>query len=227
MNLAEQTRPIARRTLHDELVERLRALVTQGALKPGEKIPERELCERFGVSRTPMREALKVLAADGLVTLTPNRGATVTQLTIEDLEDVFPVMGALEALAGEIACRNITSREIDRVRDLHERMVRHWQAGELQPYFRCNQQIHEAILNATRNATLQATYRSLSTRIMSARYIANMTPERWKKAVAEHVDILAALEARDEGRLAAILRDHLANKLETVREWLTRERAGK
>ena len=96
---------IVRRSLHDELVERLQRLIIEGELTPGEKVPEKELCERYNVSRTPMREALKVLASEGLVTLTPNRGSSVTAVTVEDLEEVFPVMGALEALSGELACR--------------------------------------------------------------------------------------------------------------------------
>jgi DNA-binding GntR family transcriptional regulator len=212
---------IPRRSLHDELTERLRALITRGDLAPGEKVPEKELCSQFGVSRTPLREALKVLASEGIVTLKPNRGAVVSSLTADELEEVFPVMGALEALSGEIACRHITDREIKTIHALHKTMVEHWQRGELQPYFRLNQKIHEAILEATRNETLKAIYRGLSGRILSARYIANMSPERWTKAVEEHEAILKALDARDGVQLSKILKSHLANKLATVKDWLT------
>ena len=96
----------------------------------------------------------------------------------------------------------------------------------MQPYFRLNQKIHEAILEATRNETLKAAYRALSGRLMRARYIANMSPERWAKAVAEHEAILAALKARDGAGLSEILKAHLANKLETVRDWLIKQREG-
>jgi DNA-binding GntR family transcriptional regulator len=211
---------IPRRSLHDELTERLRALITRGDLAPGEKVPEKELCKQFGVSRTPLREALKVLASEGIVTLRPNRGAMVSSLTAEELEEVFPVMGALEALSGEIACKRITGREVLAIRKLHDAMVEHWKKGELQPYFRLNQRIHEAILEATRNDTLKSIYRGLSGRILSARYIANMSPERWAKAVEEHEAILKALDARDGARLSKILKTHLANKLATVKDWL-------
>ncbi len=214
---------IRRRSLHDELTERVRALITDGELSPGQKIPERDLCERFGVSRTPLREALKVLASEGIVTLQPNRGARVSSLTVAELEEVFPVMGALEALSGEIACRHITEQELAAIRSLDERMVAHWRRGELEPYFRLNQAIHEAILEATRNETLKAMYRSLAGRLMKARYIANMTPERWAEAVSEHQAILVALEARDGAKLSAILKAHLAGKLATVKEWLERQ----
>ena len=224
-----QTAPVSiqRRSLHDELTERLRGLITAGELPPGEKIPEKQLCERFGVSRTPLREALKVLASEGIVTLRQNRGAVVSALTLSDLEEVFPVMGALEALSGEIACRHITDREIADIRDLHKRMVAHWRKSELPAYFRLNQRIHEAILEATRNETLQSLYRSLSGRLISARYIANMSAERWAQAVSEHEAILAALEARDGTKLSKILKAHLASKLETVKDWLRNQGQGR
>jgi len=211
---------IPRRSLHDELTERLRTLITRGDLAPGEKVPEKDLCKQFGVSRTPLREALKVLASEGIVTLRPNRGAMVSALTTEELEEVFPVMGALEALSGEIACKRITDREVQAIRKLHEAMVQYWKNGELQPYFRLNQRIHEAILEATRNDTLKSIYRGLSGRILSARYIANMSPARWAKAVKEHEAILKALDARDGAKLSKILKAHLANKLATVKDWL-------
>jgi DNA-binding GntR family transcriptional regulator len=201
-------------------VERLRALITDGEILPGTKVPERELCERFGVSRTPLREALKVLASEGIVTLRPNRGAVVSTLTLEEIDEVYPVIAALEAVAGELACRFITPEELERVRTLHAQMLEHWRRQRLQPYFRTNQAIHEAILDATRNETLKSVYRGLSSRIKNARYLATMTPERWDLAVKEHEDILAALEQRRGEDLGRILRTHLFGKLETVRDWL-------
>jgi len=210
--------PIVRRTLHDELLERVRQMIIDGDLIPGQKIPEKDLCERFGVSRTPLREALKVLASEGLVTLTPNRGAMITDLTVQDLEEAFPVMGALEALSGEMACANITDGEIAEIKGLHKQMIAHYEAGELQPYFRTNQQIHERILAAARNETLSSLYRGLEGRIRQARFLANMSASRWSQAVEEHTQMIAALEARDGTCLAAILKKHLANKFETVKE---------
>ena len=217
---------IRRRSLHDELTERLRRLITEGELAPGEKIPEQRLCERFGVSRTPLREALKVLASEGIVTLRPNRGAVVSALTLQELEEVFPVMGALEALSGEIACRHITPTEVETIRGMHEEMVGHWQNDELQSYFRLNQRIHLAILDATRNETLKTHYRSLAGRLMTARYIANMSPDRWAEAIDEHRAILKCLDDRDGPRLALVLKRHLQNKLETVKDWLRSQNGG-
>jgi DNA-binding GntR family transcriptional regulator len=217
---AAAPRGIERRSLHTELVERLRALITVGELADGQKIPESELCERFGVSRTPLREALKVLAAEGVVTLRPNRGAVVNGLTLEDLEQSFPVMGALEALAGEIACRVITEDELAKIRAAHETMVAHWRRGELQAYFSLNRTIHDAIVAATHNDVLISICRSLSRRILPARYAANHSAERWAAAVREHEAMLAALERRDGMELSEILKCHLMNKLVVVRDAL-------
>ncbi|QPC43628.1 GntR family transcriptional regulator [Kaustia mangrovi] len=219
--LAEE--PIVRRSLHDELLDRLRRMIVDGELTPGEKVPEKALCARFNVSRTPLREALKVLASEGLVALEPNRGATVTRLTAEDLEETFPIMGALEAVSGELACAQITEEEIAEIRALHEEMVGHYRRGEMKPYFALNQEIHERILDAARNQTLATIYRGLAGRVRRARYLANMSAERWARAVAEHEEILAALEARDGQRLARILKRHLAGKLQTIRESLMTE----
>lgn len=220
MNLQISPRPTRRRTLHEELTDDIRELIVSGKLAPGTKVPEKELCELFDVSRTPLREALKVLATDGLLALEPNRGARVTQITKEDLDEVYPVMGALEALAGELACRNITDPEIADIRALHDQMVQHYHDKDLANYFSVNERIHEFIMEAARNDTLSLQYRSLSARVRRARYVAQMTQERWKRATEEHEDIMKCLERRDGQGLSRILKAHLKNKLETVRNWL-------
>jgi len=221
MNFSAPKDFIARNSLHAELLNRIRELILQGELPQGTKIPERELCERYGVSRTPMREALKVLAVDGLVWLEPNRGAWVSKVTLEELEEVFPVMGALEALSGELACKHISDEEIEYVRKTHAEMLKYYKARDLGNYFQTNQAIHEAILSASKNSELAAMYNSLAARVRRARYLANMTDERWSQAVKEHEQILQALEKRDGKELSSILRKHLQSKFKTVRDWLT------
>ncbi len=214
---------IERRSLHRVLVGRLRDLINEGDLPPGLRLTEKELCARYGVSRTPLREALKVLASEGLVELLPNRGARVAKLTPADIEEIFPVMAQLEALAGELACRHATEEEIAEIRALHYQMVLHYQRRELQPYFALNQQIHEKILEAARNATLAGMSRSLSGRVRRARYVADMTEEAWAQAVAEHAEMLEALVARDSARLAEVSRRHVITKADAVRASLMRD----
>lgn len=217
MNIAT---PLQRQSLHDQIVERLRVEIIEGHLAPGAKLNEKALCERFGVSRTPLRESLKVLAAEGLVQITPHYGASITPLTIEDLEEVFPIMGALEGVSGELAAQRMTDAEIAGVARDHNLMLRHYEAREMPEYFECNERIHAAILDGARNPTLIATMRGLAGRVRRARYQANMSEERWRKAVEEHEVILSALQSRDAAALSDILRIHLLNKLETVRESL-------
>lgn len=217
------SRPIPRTSLHDTIVNRVRTMVYDGDLKPGDKVPERLLCETLGISRTPLREALKVLASEGVLELLPNRGARVARLTAADVDEMFPVMGALEALAGELACANASEADLAELRALHYQMALHHTRGERAEYFALNQKIHEKIMGAAGNDLLVAMYEGLAGRIRRARYISSITPERWKQAMAEHEDMLAALEARDGARLALVLRGHLQNKCEAVKEALRQE----
>lgn len=211
---------IARKSLHQELVDRLQVMIISGALTPGAKVPEKTLCEKFGVSRTPLREALKVLASDGLVRLEPNRGAWVTKVTVGEVQEVFPVLGALEALSGELACQSITDDEIKAVTDLHDQMMKSYARRDLDAYFTINQKIHRAILLAARNDTLTTSCQALSLRMQRARYLANMTEGRWFEAVQEHENILKYLVARDGAQLAKTLLDHMDAKRVSVVRWL-------
>ncbi|MGJ7457718.1 GntR family transcriptional regulator [Halomonas sp. RA08-2] len=207
---------IQHRNLYREVADRILDLIEQGELASGDRIPERELCERFGVSRTPLREALKVLASEGAVELLPNRGARVRQLTLKMVKDTYDLMGALEGLAGELACQHITNEEITEIRDLHGRMIGHYRNRELADYFRVNRQIHEGILAASHNEALLEMYSNLSQRVKRVRYSKQMTDAFWQQAVEDHEAMIEALKQRDGRRLGQILRDHLCNKLEVA-----------
>ncbi len=220
MSALDRVTSISRPSLHEELTDRIRAMIVEGVLAAGEKVPERALCEKLGVSRTPMRESLKVLAADGLLTLEPNKGARVRAITLEDLEEVFPLMGAFEALAGELACANITIAQVTELKQAHADMLTHFHNSDMPGYFKHNQRIHEIIMEAAGNKSLTSMYRSLAVRVRRARYLANMSSERWQQAVNEHEEIITALDKRDGQLLGTILKRHLENKFATVRQWL-------
>lgn len=209
-----------RKLLHETVIDRLRDMIVQGELAPETKLNERVLAEQLGISRTPLREAFKYLASEGLVELLPNRGAAVAPLKPEKVKEIFVVLGAVEALAGELVCRNASDADIAEIRALHYQMVAHYARGELAQYFRCNQQIHMRIVECAGNATLAQVYRGLNAHAKRARYMANLSHERWDKAVKEHEEIIEALGNRDSARLQAMLRDHLANKLVMVMEAL-------
>ena len=220
MSTLDGVTSISRTSLHDELTDRLRNMIVEGLLVAGDKVPERELCEKLGVSRTPMRESLKVLAADGLLSLEPGRGARVSAVTLTDLEEVFPVMAAFEALAGELACDRISNKQLAALKEAHKQMLKDFHNQDLGAYFKQNERIHEIILESAGNQTLKTMYLSLATRIRRARYMANMTPARWQQAVDEHEDMLIALDNRDGRALGAILKRHLENKFNSLRQWM-------
>lgn len=208
--------PIPRRPLHDEVVARLRMLILEEELAPGQRVPEKALCARFGVSRTPLREALKALAAEGLVTLLPNRGAEVTRLGAREVEEMFAVMAMIEAAAGAAACARLTDAELDEIRALHARMRACHAAGDRPAYFDLNQQIHARIVAIAGNSVLAGIYANLATRIRRARYAANLSQARWDEAMREHEAILDALAARDGERLSRLMSAHLRRKADSV-----------
>ncbi len=215
-------------SLHGGLLEALRELINHGDLSPGARVPERELCARFSISRTPLREALKVLAAEGLIQLLPNRGARVATLDDSHLTELFEVIGILEAEAGRLACARMSDAAIAEVQALHYRMYAHFLREELPEYFALNQAIHQAILDGSANTVLIATYRNLAGRIVRARYMSNrLRPDRWKAAIDEHELILEALVRRDADRLASILSRHLANKRDIIMEHIHEELRGR
>jgi DNA-binding GntR family transcriptional regulator len=212
--------PITRRPLHEDAVEQLRALIVHGELEPGSRLNERVLCEQLAISRTPLREALKLLATEGLVELLPNRGAIVARLDPARISQILVVVGALEALAGELACAQASDVAIAEVRALHFEMLATHARGDLAGYFRYNQLIHLKLVEASGNPVLAHTYRQLNASVRRARYMANLSKERWDAAVREHEAILQALSARDAPRLKALLADHLAHKLSAVMDAL-------
>lgn len=216
---------IERRPLHEEVIDQLRDRIVQGALAPGARLNERVLCEQLGISRTPLREAIKMLAAEGLVELLPNRGAIVTPLEAANIADTLAVMGALEAAAGELACARASEAEIGEIRALHFEMRACHARQDLAGYFRCNQRIHDRIIAASGNPVLTNTYRQLNANVLRARYMANLSQERWDLAVDEHDEILAALIARDAGRLKRLLAEHLEHKVASVMASLSADAA--
>ncbi|CAN7669396.1 GntR family transcriptional regulator [Phyllobacterium sp. LjRoot231] len=208
---------ISRQSLHGEIVTRLRDMIIEGDLQPGERIYENQLGEELGVSRTPLREALKFLASEGLVELVPSRGAVVKRFSAKDVEDMLIVIRSMEMLAGRFACAQASDEGIAQIRVLHDAMVRHYEAGERLEYYKLNQQIHTGIVALANNAPLAEVHGLLQSRVKRIRFIGHEGAERWAGAVAEHERIIAALEARDAETLAHELDIHLANGWERVK----------
>ncbi len=213
----EQLSPIVRQNLHHVVATRLRDMITEGDLAPGTRIHEVNLGQELGVSRTPLREALKCLAGEGLLDLSPGRGAIVRVFKAKDVEDSLNVLARLEHFAGFLVCAHATGEAIRRIRLMHDEMIRLYEAGSRRSYFKTNQAIHSAILQATGNSALVDVHNLLQGRLRRIRYIGHEGPEKWADAVRDHQEIIVALESRDGERLATVLAEHIQKTWERVK----------
>ncbi|WP_136069297.1 GntR family transcriptional regulator [Modicisalibacter radicis] len=187
----------------------LREHIVMDHFQPGQRLPERTLAEELQVSRTPLREALKILAAEGLVEILPNRGAVVADVSPSDMQEKAYVLSVLEQAAAELACARATDRDIAEFQALHYEMKAAFIRGDRQNYFRINQEIHNRIVALSGNASLIEMHGYLCRQLYRVRYLSNEKSEKWTTAMAEHEAIMAALEARDATRMGEELRNHL------------------
>jgi DNA-binding GntR family transcriptional regulator len=202
-------RKISRGTLHEEVALQLQDMILVGELAPGRVIPEMELCQALGISRTPLREALKVLASDNLVELHPGRGAIVVEPTADDVMGTLYAIGAIEGACALLACSYITPRELQHIQQLHSRMVAAHKSGDRLKYFQFNQRIHERIVAASRNEFLANLHAKLNMRVRRIRFLGKSEISWWDQAVAEHEEILHHLEQRNGPALAELVREHM------------------
>jgi DNA-binding GntR family transcriptional regulator len=216
---------IPRSALHEQVADRLRPLLVEGRIAPGAKLNERELAADLRVSRTPLREAIKMLAAEGLVELVPNRGAMAVSLGEDDVRNTFEVMAGLEALSGELAAERITAAELDEIRAAQAQMMAAYARRDLSDYYRLNGVIHGAINAAAKNPVLSTLYRQLNARLQALRYRSNLDEAKWGRAATEHEQMIEALAARDAVAMRELLLRHLHQKRDVVLAQFRREAA--
>lgn len=204
----EQKLRIKRRSLHEEVIERLRDMIVEGAIKAGERLNETALADTLGVSRTPIREALKLLASEGMVELMPNRGARVIALASHEIAELFEVISGLERYAAELAAQRMTKDDFDRLQVTHDRMAMHYQNRNRRDYSKLNNEVHMRIVALSGNGTLAAIHHSLMVRVRRVRYAALEVEERWREAFEEHVALMQALRDKDSRRAGAIMLAH-------------------
>jgi len=208
---------IRRNSLHREVIERLRDMIVEGELAPGQRIAEGKLCEEFEISRTPMREALKVLASEGLVELRPNRGTRVTKITPQEIGELFEVVSGMERMAGELAAERMSDKDLERLWTLNERMERYFENGQRQEYFKLNQQVHKMIVQFAGNSVLATTHANLMVKARRARYLAIMSQDRWEESMREHGEILDAFAARDAETAGKLILKHVRKTGDVVK----------
>ena len=209
---------IPRQVLHQAVAVRLRQRIVEGELAPGAKLNERELSESLQVSRTPLREAIKMLAAEGLVELLPNRGAVVAQMSAQDVADTFELIAGLEGQSGELAAERIGEAQLVEIRALHFEMRAAFTRRDLATYYRLNALIHGHINAAAGNRVLTQTWANVNARLQALRFRSNFDEAKWKRAMKEHDRMVELLAARDAAALRALMVTHLLHKRDAVLE---------
>ena len=205
-------------SLHQEVAVLLRDQIFAGTLPPGSFIDEAALCESLKISRTPLREALKVLAAEGLVRHEPRRGCFVNQVTEQDLDEIFPVIALLEGRCAFDAARNATDADLAVLETLHKRLVSHAKARRTTDYYTTNFAIHEAIILLANNRWLAQVSGDLRKILKLARLQSLQATGRIEQSLSEHLAVFAALKARDAQGAEAAMRTHITRQREALRE---------
>jgi DNA-binding GntR family transcriptional regulator len=209
-------RPLDRISLHDQLVAKLREMIVSGELQAGAPLPEKMLCETFGVSRTPLREAFKILASEGLIELRPHRTPVVTPVDRDEIAHSFAIMVALDGVVGAAAAERATDDDIARLDAMHQRLVALHRDAARAEYFRLNQDIHVEITRLAANPVLLNIWMTLNANIYRARATANYDAGRWTESVKEHDAFMALLRARHAQGFAASLSVHTRNTGDAV-----------
>ena len=205
-------------SLHQEVASTLREEIFAGTLGPGTFIDEVALCERLQISRTPLREALKVLTAEGLMRHEPRRGCFVNEVTEQDLDDIFPVIALLEGRCAYEAARNASDADLQELGALHDRLQGHAKAGRITDYYATNFAIHEAIILLANNRWLSQSIADLRKILKLSRLQSLGAPGRLAQSLSEHMTVFAALKSRDSQGAEAAMRTHLTRQREALRQ---------
>jgi DNA-binding GntR family transcriptional regulator len=205
-------------SLHDEVAAQLRERIFSGELMPGMFLDEIQLAEQMKISRTPLREALKVLTAEGLVRHEPRRGCFVNEVTEQDLDEIFPVIALLEGRCAFEAARNASEADLQALEELHQKLARHAKARRINEYYDTNFAIHEMIIALAGNRWLAGVIGDLRKIVKLARLQQLHAPGRLEQSLSEHLAVFAALKARDPEGAEAAMRTHLTRQRTALRE---------
>jgi DNA-binding GntR family transcriptional regulator len=204
-------------SLHDEVASRLRERIFAGELPPGTFLDEVKLAEELKISRTPLREALKVLTAEGLVRHEPRRGCFVNEVTEQDLDEIFPVLALLEGRCAYEAAQHATDADLATLETWHQKLSKHAKARRINEYYEANFAIHEAIIALAGNRWLAMVIADLRKIVKLARLQQLHAPGRLDQSLSEHLAVFAALKARDPEGAEAAMRTHLTRQREALR----------
>lgn len=213
------TQRIEHSALYVQVAERLRQRIYEHKLLPGQAIDEKELCDLFGISRTPLREALKVLHSEGLVELIPRRGCFVKALELEEMRELFPVMAVLEGLCAREAVMHASEEEFDRLEELHAQLEEHAAAGNIDAYYDVNFQVHQLVQEMSRNRWLQRVTSDLRKILRLARHAQLTIDGRLQQSLQEHRKIMEDFRRRDADAVEQTMKEHLNAQLDALEQW--------
>lgn len=208
---------IPRQSLQIGVLERLRSEIIEGIWRPGVRLQERILCQRYGISRSPLREAYQVLASEGLLDLSPNRGAVVSAPTLSDALDHFVLVRTIECLAIELACEKASDADLNAIEELQKKLHKLAKVKDKSAYFHCNNDIHRAIVCASGNQPLIDTHLINSRQLIRIQNLHGVSEHPAQEALNEHDGFLRAMLARQKKRAARLLQRHLHTVEENLR----------
>ncbi len=207
---------IKKKTLHEEIANNLRELIMSGELQEGDKIKEDELCSSMGISKTPLREALRVLSVEGLIRLVPNRGSFVSTPTFEEIREMFDVMSVLEGVCARAAAAKMGAKDLATLEKLHERLEENYRRKAQREYIRINNQYHAFVQELAGNRTLNQIVNGLRQKILLYRYQSLNLPERFAQSIQEHRDLLEAFRKKDPKKAETLMRRHLKKQCDAL-----------
>lgn len=193
-------------TLREKILETIRDAILQGTLKPGERVSEPELADRFGISRTPIREAFRQLESEGYLTVTPRKGAVVTSLSERDIEEFYAIKIILEGFAAKMAAEKLTTKDIERLETINDRLQLIAEEGNVKNFFRVHNEFHEVFIKAAGNEKLYEMINQLVMRFKRLRLASLAVPGRMEISVEEHRKMIDAFKNQDGDRADNLVR---------------------
>ena len=207
---------IEKKTLHEEIANNLRELIMSGELQEGDKIKEDELCRSMGISKTPLREALRVLSVEGLIKLVPNRGSFVSTPTFEEIREMFDVMSVLEGICARAAAEKMSAKDLATLEKLHNKLEKNFKRRAQREYIRINNQYHSFVQELAGNRTLNQIVNGLRQKILLYRYQSLNLPERFEQSIQEHRDLIEAFRKKDPKKVETLMRRHLKKQCDAL-----------
>ena len=207
---------IEKKTLHEEIANNLRELIMSGQLQEGDKIKEDELCSSMGISKTPLREALRVLSVEGLIKLVPNRGSFVSTPTFEEIREMFDVMSVLEGICARAAAEKMSAKDLKNLEKLHNSLEKNFKRRAQREYIRINNQFHSFVQELAGNRTLNQIVNGLRQKILLYRYQSLNLPERFEQSIQEHRELIEAFRKKDPKKAETLMRRHLKKQCDAL-----------